>query len=158
MMTENRKRDMKRKILPLSDDPCLSFDSSSDSIEEKVSVNQVRHMRWVLQCLIEKYETTDGFGRPVDWSEWQRFLSAGYVCGFVCKDLEAGEGSAVFHKLLDTLGGAQYLTIRQLRALFHYIIRSERWGDMGGDRGGNTLWVFLESDAAEAVCKRLSEV
>ncbi|WP_131541692.1 hypothetical protein [Sulfitobacter indolifex] len=130
----------------------------SASIFDPVSADQVRLMRWALQCLIEKCRTLDGRGRPVDWTEWKLFLLAGYVCGFVCNDLDAEEGHTIFQQVLDTSSFGKQLTLRQLRALFHYIVRSERWGDMGGDRGGNTLWIFLESDAAEAVRKRLSEV
>ena len=115
-------------------------------------------MRWALQSLIEKYQAFNGRGRPVDWTEWKLFLSAGYGCGFVCNDLDTEEGHAVFRQILDTPSSGEQLTIRELRALKHYIIRSERWGDMGGNRGGNTLLVFLESDAAEAVRNRLSEV
>lgn len=131
---------------------------SSTSIFDPVSADQVRLMRWALQCLIEKYRAFDGRGRPVDWTEWKLFLSAGYGCGFVCKDLDAEEGHTVFRQVLDISSSGEQLTVRQLRALFHYIIRSERWGDTGGFRGGNTLWVFLESNAAEAVRNRLSEV
>ncbi|MEP4988264.1 MAG: hypothetical protein ABJV68_11295 [Paracoccaceae bacterium] len=128
------------------------------SVFDPVSAEQVQLMRWALQCLIEKYQAFDGRSRPVDWSEWKLFLSAGYACGFVCNDLDAEEGHRIFRNLLKAPSEAQHLTVRKLRALVHYIIRSERWGDMGGDRGGNTLMVFLESDAAEAVRNRLSEV
>ena len=124
---------------------------SSTSIFDPVSADQIRLMRWALQSLIEKYQAFNGHGRPVDWTEWKLFLSAGYGCGFVCNDLDAEEGHTVFRQVLETSSFGEQLTVRQLRVLFHYIIRSERWGDMGGDRGGNTLWVFLESDAAEAV-------
>jgi len=149
---------MRQKFPLLADDPDFKSGSSAISIEEKLNTEQVGLMRWALQCLIEKHLAFDGRGRPVDWTEWKLFLSAGYGCGFVCNDLDAEEGHTVFSQVLDTSSSGEQLTVRQLRALFHYIIRSERWGDMGGDRGGNTLWVFLESDAAKAVRNRLSEV
>lgn len=149
---------MRQKFPLLADDPDFYSGSFAFNIDEMLSADQVRLMRWALQCLTEKYRAFDGRGRPVDWTEWKLIISAGYGCGFVCKDLDAEEGHRIFYKLLDSSSEAGRLTIRQLRALFHYIIRSERWGDMGGDRGGNTLWVFLESDAAEAVRNRLSEV
>ena len=142
----------------LSTDLDIKPVGSSASIFDPVSADQVRLMRWALQCLTEKYRTFDGQGRPVDWTEWKLFLSTGYGCGFVCNDLDAEEGHTVFQQVLDTSPLGEQLTVRQLRALFHYIIRSERWGDMGGDKGGNTLWVFLEADAAVVVRNRLSEV
>ena len=149
---------MRRHLSSLSDDPGVKLENASVSIEDKISKDQLHLMRWALQSLIEKYQAFNGRGRPVDWTEWKLFLSAGYECGFVCNDLDAEEGHTVFRQILDTPSSGEQLTIRELRALIHYIIRSERWGDMGGDRGGNTLWVFLESDAAEAVRNRLSEV
>lgn len=149
---------MRRHLSSISDDPGVKFENASVSIEDKISTDQLQLMRWALQCLIEKYRGFDGLERPIDWTEWKLFLSAGHVCGFVCNDLDAEEGHTVFQQILDISSFGEQLTIRQLRALFHYIIRSERWGDMGGDRGGNTLWVFLGSDAAKTVCNRLSEV
>ena len=149
---------MRRHSSSLSDDPGVKLESALVSIEDKISKDQIQLMRWALQSLIEKYQAFNGRGRPVDWTEWKLFLSAGYGCGFVCNDLDTEEGHAVFRQILDTPSSGEQLTIRELRALKHYIIRSERWGDMGGNRGGNTLLVFLESDAAEAVRNRLSEV
>lgn len=149
---------MRRHLSSLSDDPGVKLESALVSIEDKISKDQIQLMRWALQSLIEKYQAFNGRGRPVDWTEWKLFLSAGYGCGFVCNDLDTEEGHAVFRQILDTPSSGEQLTIRELRALKHYIIRSERWGDMGGNRGGNTLLVFLESDAAEAVRNRLSEV
>ncbi len=149
---------MPKQTTQLSSATDIKLTSSTVSILDPVSADQVRLMRWALQCLIEKYRTLDGRQRPVEWCEWKLFLLAGYVCGFVCNDSDAEEGHTVFRKVLHISSCGEQLSIRQLRALFHYIIRSERWGDMGGDRGGHTLWAFLESDASEAVRKRLSEV
>lgn len=149
---------MRRHLSSISDDPGVKFENASVSIEDKISTDQLQLMRWALQSLIEKYQAFNGRGRPVDWAEWKLLISAGYVCGFVCNDLDADEGHTVFRQVLDTASVGEQLTVRQLRALFHYIIRSERWGDAGGDKGGRTLWLFLGSDAAEAVYNRLSEV
>jgi hypothetical protein len=149
---------MRQKFSLLADDPDIYSGSSAFSIDEKLSAEQVQLMRWALQCLIEKYQAFYGRGRPVDWSEWKLFLSAGYVCGFVCNDLDADEGHRIFRNLSEVPSDAERLAIRELRALVHYIIRSERWGNMGGDKGAITLWKFLESDAAKGVCERLSEV
>ncbi|MFG6517828.1 hypothetical protein ACGYLX_10240 [Sulfitobacter sp. 1A13496] len=149
---------MRRHLSSLSDDPGVKIDNASLSIEDKISTDQLQLMRWALQCLIEKYQAFNGRGRPVDWTEWKLFLQAGYVCGFVCNDLNAEEGHRIFRNLLEVPSDAEHLTVRKLRALVHYIIRSERWGDAGGDKGAITLWEFLESDAAKRVCERLSEV
>jgi len=149
---------MRKRNDRLSADLDIRPVGSSISIIEPVSAEQVQLMRWALQCLSEKYQSYYGRGRPVDWSEWKLFLSAGYVCGFVCNDLDAEEGHRIFRNLLEVPSDAEHLTVRKLRALVHYIIRSERWGDAGGDKGAITLWKFLESDAAKGVCERLSEV
>jgi hypothetical protein len=50
------------------------------------------------------------------------------------------------------------MDLHQIREVIHFLVRSERWGDMNSDTGGGPLWDSLEGGAAKAIADRLDEL
>lgn len=51
--------------------------------------------------------------------------------------------------------GLEQLSLRDLRRIVHYIMRSERWGDGGCDTGGGAVWDLITSRLGDALARRL---
>lgn len=53
------------------------------------------------------------------------------------------------------LGRVDSLSLRDLRRIMHYIMRSERWGDGGAGTGGGAVWGLITSRLGDAIAQRL---
>jgi hypothetical protein len=115
-------------------------------------------MALLLRALRKRAEASEGRERPVDWSEWKCFLSGACACGFVVRDGEEREGYPLYERLKHTPETAKEMSLYDLKCLIHYVVRSERWGDAGGDFGGNTLWQFITSRGGQKVVERFAVV
>ena len=58
------------------------------SLEEKLTIQQVRFVGVRLRDLLIRYETAlrDERLQPIEWAEWSAFIDAAYSCGCVCGD------------------------------------------------------------------------
>lgn len=58
------------------------------SLEEKLTIQQVRFVAERLRDLLTRYRTAsrDQRAKPIEWAEWSAFIDAAYSCGFVCRD------------------------------------------------------------------------
>lgn len=134
------------------------------SLEEKLTIQQVRFVGTRLRDLLVRYEhvSRDERLQPIEWVEWSAFIDASYVCGFVChdggEDMGDREKTPVpeFMRWLERdLGRVDTLCLRVLRRTLHYIMRSERWGDGGAGTGGGAVWGLLTSRLGDAIARRL---
>lgn len=63
--------------------------------------------------------------------EYDRFLLGSYACGFVCSDIKPNPEN--FQKFMNDPSMIRKSTFPQLRSFTHYLLRSERHGDVGGE-------------------------
>ena len=133
-------------------------------LDDQLTLQQIRFVGVKLRELIRRRETSsrDEFQRPIDWPEWHAFIDAAYACGFVCGDAGEDMGeelktpiSEKIHTLKRAPAGLDQLSLRDLRRLVHYIMRSERWGDSGCDTGGGAVWDLITSRLGDALARRL---
>jgi hypothetical protein len=133
-------------------------------LDEPLTLEQVRYVGTRLRDLIRRHEASsrDERARPIDWPEWNAFIDAAYACGFVCGD--AGEdmgddAKTPVYEMISTLKTTptrlEQLSLRDLRRIVHYIMRSERWGDGGCDTGGGAVWDLITSRLGDALARRL---
>ena len=146
----------------LQNDPDIRDDVFS--LEEKLSIQQVRFVGARLRDLLARYETAsrDERAQPIEWAEWSAFIDAAYSCGFVCRDGGEDMGDPektpvpVFMRRLEgDIGAVDTLCLRDLRRILHYIMRSERWGDGGMGTGGGAVWGLITSRLGAAIARRL---
>lgn len=146
----------------IDDDPDIRQDGFR--LDEKLTREQVRFVAQKLQDLVNKYTlgSRDERMRPTEWLEWDNFIDAAYACGFVCSDAGQDMGDDAQTPVPDVISRLQQdprrtadLTLRELRRILHYIIRSERWGDAGADTGGGAVWGLISSRLGGAIASRL---
>jgi|GEM_PF-1022821 hypothetical protein len=134
------------------------------SLEEKLTIQQVRFVGTRLRDLLVRYEhaSRDERLQPIEWVEWSAFIDATYSCGFVCHDGGENMGDREktplpeFMRWLERdLGRVDTLCLRELRRILHYIMRSERWGDGGAGTGGGAVWGLITSRLGDAIARRL---
>ena len=134
------------------------------SLDEKLTIQQVRFVGARLRDLLVRYQeaSRDERIRPIDWPEWSAFIDAAYSCGFVCSDASDHMGdraqtsvSEFMLGLESDLSRVETLSLRDLRKILHYVMRSERWGDGGADTGGGTVWWLVTSRLGAAIANRL---
>lgn len=134
------------------------------SLEEKLTIQQVRFVGARLRDLIVRYEhaSRDERLQPIEWKEWSAFIDAAYSCGFVCHDggEDMGDRSKTpvpefMRRLERDLRQVDTLGLRDLRRILHYIMRSERWGDGGAGTGGGAVWGLITSRLGDAVARRM---
>jgi len=134
------------------------------SLEEKLTIQQVRFVGTRLRDLLVRYEhaSRDERLQPIEWVEWSAFIDATYSCGFVCHDGGENMGDREktplpeFMRWLERdLGRVDTLCLRDLRRILHYIMRSERWGDGGAGTGGGAVWGLITSRLGDAIACRL---
>lgn len=133
-------------------------------LDEKLTLQQIRFVAEKLQDLVNKYtlSSRDERMRPTEWLEWDAFIQAAYACGFVCSDAGQDMGDTAQTPVPDVISRLQQdprcvedLTLRELRRILHYIIRSERWGDAGANTGGGAVWGLISSRLGGAIASRL---
>jgi hypothetical protein len=130
---------------------------------DKLSIDQILEMAKLLGQLHDR-NLKDGQvsgSKPVSWDEWQAFMIMAYDLGFVCRDagyqMDDGTPTGDFINLMIADKAlVKSLTLRKIRQVIHYIVRSERHGDAGGDRGAGTLYNFVENGLADAFAGRLN--
>jgi len=134
------------------------------SLEEKLTIQQVRLVAARLRDLLIRYDTAsrDERAQPIEWLEWGAFIDAAYSCGFVCHDAGEDMGDPektpvpeFMRRLEGNLGRVDRLSLRDLRRIIHYIMRSERWGDGGAGTGGGAVWRLITSRLGDAIARRL---
>lgn len=134
------------------------------SLEEKLTIQQVRFVGARLRDLLARYETAsrDERAQPIEWAEWSAFIDAAYSCGFVCRDGGQDMGDPektpvpeFIRRLESDIGAVDTLRLRDLRRILHYIMRSERWGDGGMGTGGGAVWGLITSRLGAAIAQRL---
>lgn len=134
------------------------------SLDDKLTIEQVRFVAVRLRDLIVRNENAsrDERLRPIEWSEWSGFIDAAYSRGFVCSDAtdEMGDRertpvSVFIHRLEGDVRQVESLSLRDLRRILHYIMRSERWADGGADTGGGAVWQLINSRLGDAIARRL---
>lgn len=135
-------------------------------LDEQLTLQQIRFVGGKPRELIRRRETSsrDERLRPIDWPEWHAFIDAAYACGFVCGDAGEDMGdelktpvSEKIKTLKHSPAGLEQLSLRDLRRIVHYIMRSERWGDGGRDTGGGAVWDLITSRLGDALARRLGE-
>ena len=133
-------------------------------LEEQLTLQQIRFVGVKLRERIRRHETSssDERLRPIDWPEWHAFIDAANACGFVCSEAgeDMGDGlktpvSEKIKTLKRSPAGLEQLSLRDLRRIVHYIMRSERWGDGGCDTGGGAVWDLITSRLGDALAHRL---
>ena len=133
-------------------------------LEEKLTIQQVRFVAARLRDLLIRYDTAtrDERAQPIEWAEWSAFIDAAYSCGFVCHDAGQDMGDPkktpvpdFIQSLERNLGRVDNLSLRDLRRIMHYIMRSERWGDGGAGTGGGAVWGLITSRLGDAIARRL---
>jgi hypothetical protein len=133
-------------------------------LDEQLTLQQIRFVGVKLRELIRRHETSsrDERTRPIDWPEWHAFIDAAYACGFVCGDAGEDMGDDAktpvpekIRTLKSSPAGLEQLSLRDLRRIVHYIMRSERWGDGGCDTGGGAVWDLITSRLGDALARRL---
>jgi hypothetical protein len=139
---------------------------SSFSLNDKLNVEQVLTMGDALWKLHDTYHvmaksTADG---TPDRKEMDRFLDQCYKLGFVCRDGSDRminpdkTGIDDFIKVLEQdLNLVSSLSLREIRQVTHFLARSERWGDSGGEYGSGIIIYFAQSGLAAAFSKRLEK-
>lgn len=146
----------------LQNDPDIRDDVFS--LEEKLTIQQVRFVGARLRDLLARYETAarDERAQPIEWAEWSAFIDAAYSCGFVCRDGGQDMGDPektpvpeFMRRLESDIGAVDTLRLRDLRRILHYIMRSERWGDGGMGTGGGAVWGLITSRLGAAIARRL---
>lgn len=133
-------------------------------LDEELTLLQIRFVGGKLRELIRRHETAsrDERLRPIDWPEWHAFIDAVYACGFVCGDAGEDMGDELKTPVSDKIktlkcspAGLEQLSLRDLRRIVHYIMRSERWGDGGCDTGGGAVWDLITSRLGDALARKL---
>jgi hypothetical protein len=134
-------------------------------LSDKLSAKQLAAMAGLLSNLHDRFLIEEGHGTlsPTSWAEWGAFIHGAYGLGFVCHD--AGDVMDDGSRIRDFIAQlaadpalASNLSLRQLRQIIHYIVRSERWGDAGGAIGAGTLYRFVVAGLAKAFEKRLTDI
>ena len=133
------------------------------SLEEKLTIQQVRFVGAQLRNLLVRHETSRSRRlRPIKWGEWSDFVDAAYSCSFVCNDSAEGMGDRektlvpeFIRRLEGDLGTIQTLCLCNLRRILNGIVRSERWSDGGASTGGSAVLVLITSRLGNAVAGRL---
>ena len=133
-------------------------------LEEKLTIQQVRFVAARLRDLLVRHDTDSRGERtqPIAWAEWSAFIDAAYSCGFVCHDAGEDMGDPektpvpeFMRRLEGNLGRVDRLSLRDLRRIIHYIMRSARWGDGGAGTGGGAVWRLITSRLGDAIARRL---
>lgn len=150
------------KITQITNDPDLL--SGTFSLDDKLYSEQIQFVGRCLRDLIKRLDSgaRSYYSRPIIWPEFHMFIQASYSCGFVCRDAdEHMEFGVRMHitRVIDALTQdtekVEALTLRQIRQVLHFIMRSERWGDQGADIGGSAVWVLITSPLGDAIARRL---
>ena len=149
--------------ISLHEETNTDFTIRPASLNEKLPIMNVQSMAKLLSDLHAKSQqsinNTDA--NPIDWTEWIAFLERSYDLGFVCRDannrMDDGTSTSLFIAMLsENRKQVQILSLRQIRQVIHYIVRSERWADLGSERGSGTLYRFVNDGLAESFACRLS--
>ena len=152
-------------------DPDLTHDADHEkasgdlfSLDDKLTIAQVSAMGKALWNLNNTYhdmaKSTAG-GAP-DRQEMDRFLDQCYKLGFVCRDgsdrLNDPDKKRIddFIRVLEQdLNLVSSLSLREIRQVTHFLARSERFGDSGGEYGSGIIIYFAQSGLAAAFAIRL---
>lgn len=133
------------------------------SINDKLTIDQVVTIAPALWKLHDKVNKNLDTSAPVQWPEWNGFITLAYENGFVCRDvsdLKDDVDRTTIYDFIEQLKRDQdqvdELTLREIRQVIHYIVRSERWGDGGGPNGAGTLYSFITSGLADRFGNRLA--
>lgn len=146
----------------ITSDPDLL--SGTFSLDDKLYSEQIEFVGRCLRDLIKrlKSDACSYYSRPNGWPEFRMFIQASYSCGFVCGDADEYMEFGVrmhIHRVIDQLTRdtekVEALSLRQIRQIMHFIMRSERWGDQGADTGGGAVWALITSPLGDAIARRL---
>ncbi|MEY4890361.1 MAG: hypothetical protein RIQ75_1491 [Pseudomonadota bacterium] len=133
------------------------------SIEEKPTIQHARLIGAQLWDLLIQYARASRDERldQIKWPKWPAIMDPAYACGFVCGD--AGEAmcdegktpvSEKIKALKRSAAGLEQLTLRDLRRIVHYIMRSERCGNAGQDTEGGAVWDLITLRLGDALAGR----
>ena len=145
----------------IDDDPDIRQDAFR--LDTKLTRQQVCFVAQKLQDLVNNYTlgSRDERMRLTEWLQWDDFIDVAYACGFVRSDAGEDMGDDAQTPILDGISRLQQdprrvedLTLRDLRRILHYIIRSQRWGDAGADIGG-AVWGLISLRLGGAIASRL---
>lgn len=125
---------------------------AAPTLRSCVHSEQVRHFVLLARELVEA-AARRGDAAFVSLPEYRRFSSGAYACGFVCSD--GGVNSRSFQPYIDDPGRVAGLGFLDIRRLVHFMMRAERWSDMGGDEGGGAILDAVRSGCLAAVADRL---
>lgn len=151
-------------ITPIEDQMVTS--DSSFSLNDKLTVEQVLSMSnalWKLHDTYHDMAKSTADGKP-DRQEMDRFLDQCYKLGFVCRDgsdrmnnLDKTRIDDFIRVLEQDLNLVSSLSLREIRQVTHFLARSERFGDAGGEYGSGIIIYFTQSGLAAAFATRLQE-
>jgi hypothetical protein len=142
----------------------LDLKSGTFSLDDKLYSEQIQFVGRCLSDLIKRLNsgTRSYYSRPVSWPEFHIFIQASYSCGFVCCDADEYMDFGVrmhIPRVIEALTRdpekVETLTLRQIRQVMHFILRSERWGDQGADTGGSAVWGLITSPLGNAIARKL---
>lgn len=134
------------------------------SLNDKLTVEQVSAMREALLKLHDTYHDMRKRSsvKAPDRQEMDRFIDRSYELGFVCcdgsdrmDDADKTPVSAFIRILEQHPNLVQSMTLREIRQVTHFLLRSERFGDGGAAYGSGILIQFSKSGLAVAIAERL---
>ncbi|WP_341223960.1 hypothetical protein [Loktanella salsilacus] len=152
-------------------DPDLTHDADHEkasgelfSLDDKLTIAQVSAMGEALWNLNNTYHDLARLAvdRIPGRQEMDRFLNQCYKLGFVCRDgsdrLNDPDKTRIddFIRVLEQdLNLVSSLNLCEIRQVTHFLARSEKFGDSGGEYGSGIIIYFAQSGLAAAFAKRL---
>jgi hypothetical protein len=134
------------------------------SLDEKLAFQQVQFVGVRSRDSLIRYAAASRDERlhEIKWARWPSLMDPAYACGFV--GVDAGEAmgdegktpvSENIKALKRSPAGLEQLTLRHLRRIVQYIMRSEWCGNAGYDTGGGAVWDMITSRLGDALARRL---
>lgn len=117
----------------------------------------------LIRRLVLRFEGSEYFrhgaldtDKPIAWTEWNELVHGAYDLGFVSPEISATlELGSLVQRAIQVPSSVASLELEQLRQIVHFLVRSERWGDMDSETGGGPLWDALCSGTLKAIADQL---
>lgn len=125
------------------------------SVNDAPTQSQIRHFVNLVRALDTAEEGIDRVWFA-ELREYRLLTSGAEACGFVCHDIDLGDASDVWNDLASNTDKMSEASLSQIRHLVHFLIRTERRINSGGENGGGWIHGATQSGLFKAIVDRLS--
>lgn len=128
--------------------------SQFSSIRQAVTNEQRQFLGVLVREFIEEAQGT-AMDRLSDLPSYERLIRGAYATAFVCRDANLEAAARAMRKVFASPSAFTNMSFRELRLYVHWLMRAERWNDMGQPNGGGHIHAALVAGHLRQLAGRL---